>query len=168
MPEASLAPRFFPRALLARRVPWPAAALDAPLNPARERLQTAQAGGAAHIRLAYALFCLPPNEGMTVLRLAARAGREVLAADFRPPERNLELPACLLARALLRGWPGLWPGSRGGAALAAFWAWGGLEGLACRAGLRVSSRRPLLGGAAVLLGLRRGERARMAGASERA
>lgn len=155
--EASFAPRFFPGTFLARRVPWPAAALDAPLNPARDLLLTAEAGRASHIRLAYVLFYLPPDEGLTMLRLAARAGGEVLAADFRPPERNLELPAGLLARLLLGGWPGLWPGSRGGAALAAFWAQGGLEGLAGRAELRVSTRRPLLGGAAVLLGLRQGE-----------
>lgn len=169
MSEASFAPRFFPEAFLAGRVPWPAAALDAPLNPARDRLLAAEAGGAAYIRLAYALFYRPSDEGVAVLRLAVRAGREVLAADFRPPERNLELPASLLARFLLGGWPGLWPGSRGGAALAAFWAQGGLEGLACRAGLRVSARCPLLGGAAVLLRLRQGECGRTgAGASDQA
>ncbi len=156
MPETPLAPRFFPQAGLARRVPWPTAALAAPLNPARNWLLSAQTGGAAHIRLAYVLFYLPPDEGAALLRLAARAGREVLAADFKPPERNLELPACLLARGLLGAWPGLWPGTRGGAALTAFLARGGLEGLARRAGLRVSSRRPLLGGGAALLRLNRG------------
>lgn len=155
--EAPLAPRFFPQAVLARRVPWPTAALGAPLNPARDRLLRAQEGDAACIRLAYVLFYLPPEEGAELLGLAVRAGREVLAADFKLPERNLELPACLLARGLLGAWPGLWPGTRGGTALTAFLARGGLEGLVLRAGLHVSSRRPLLGGAAVLLGLNRGE-----------
>ncbi len=126
-------------------MPWPSAALGAPLNPARDWLLAAEAGGAAYIRLAYALFYLPTDEGMDVLRLAVRAGREVLAADFKWPERNLELPACLLVRALLR--------SRGGVALTEYWAQGGLEGLARRAGVRVAARRPLLGGAAVLLRL---------------
>lgn len=73
----------------------------------------------------------------------------MLAADFKPPERNLELPACLLARALLGFWPDLWPSRRGGAAFASFLKQGGLEGCVQRAGLRVSERRPLLGGAAV-------------------
>ncbi len=153
MAEAPFAPRFFPQAVLDRRVPWPEAALGAPLNPARDWLLAAEAGGAAYIRLAYALFYLPTDEGMDVLRLAVRAGREVLAADFKWPERNLELPACLLVRALLRSWPGLWPTRRGGVALTEYWAQGGLEGLARRAGLRVAARRPLLGGAAVLLRL---------------
>ncbi|WP_298033934.1 hypothetical protein [uncultured Desulfovibrio sp.] len=160
MAEAPLAPRFFPQAVLARRVPWPTAALGAPLNPARDLLRSAEAEGAAYIRLAYALFYLPPEEGTELLGMAAREGREVLAADFKPPERNLELPACLLARGLLGAWPGLWPGTRGGTVLTAFLARGGLEGLALRAGLHVSSRRTLLGGAAVLLELNRREDAR--------
>ena len=170
MAEAPLAPRFFPQAVLARRVPWPTAALGAPLNPARDRLLRAQEGDAAAcIRLAYVLFYLPPEEGAALLRLAARAGREVLAADFKPPERNLELPACLLARGLLGAWPGLWPGTRGGTALTTFLARGGLEGLVRRAGLHVLSRRPLLGGAATLLGMNRGESVRTgAGAYDQA
>ena len=75
-----------------------------PLNPSKAWLRAATPGSAAYIRLAFALWYLPLDEGAALLSLAARTGREVLAADFKPPERNLELPACLLARALL-GWP---------------------------------------------------------------
>ena len=127
----SMPPRF-PRNFLAARVPWPKAALDmptsGPLNPSKAWLQAAVPGSAAYIRLAFALWYLPL-------------------------ERNLELPACLLARALLGFWPDLWPSRRGGAAFASFLKQGGLEGCVQRAGLRVSERRPLLGGAAVLLRL---------------
>ena len=150
-------PSRFPRNFLAARVPWPKAALDMPtsglLNPSQAWLQAAVPGSAAYIRLAFALWYLPLDEGAALLNLAARTGREVLAADFKPPERNLELPACLLARALLGFWPDLWPSRRGGAAFASFLKQGGLEGCVQRAGLRVSERRPLLGGAAVLLRL---------------
>ena len=146
-------PPRFPRNFLAARVPWPKAALDmptsGPLNPSKAWLQAAVPGSAAYIRLAFALWYLPLDEGAALLNLAARTGREVLAADFKP----LELPACLLARALLGFWPDLWPSRRGGAAFASFLKQGGLEGCVQRAGLRVSERRPLLGGAAVLLRL---------------
>ena len=134
----SMPPRF-PRNFLAARVPWPKAALDmptsGPLNPSKAWLQAAVPGSAAYIRLAFALWYLPLDEGAALL------------------ERNLELPACLLARALLGFWPDLWPSRRGGAAFASFLKQGGLEGCVQRAGLRVSERRPLLGGAAVLLRL---------------
>ena len=157
MTDALSTPPRFPRNFLAARVPWPKAALDmptsGPLNPSKAWLQAAVPGSAAYIRLAFALWYLPLDEGAALLNLAARTGREVLAADFKPPERNLELPACLLARALLGFWPDLWPSRRGGAAFASFLKQGGLEGCVQRAGLRVSERRPLLGGAAVLLRL---------------
>ena len=152
----SMPPRF-PRNFLAARVPWPKAALDmptsGPLNPSKAWLQAAVPGSAAYIRLAFALWYLPLDEGAAQLNLAARTGRDVLAADFNPPERHPELPACLLARALLGFWPDLWPSRRGGAAFASFLKQGGLEGCVQRAGLRVSERRPLLGGGAVLLRL---------------
>ncbi|MEE0816799.1 MAG: hypothetical protein U0M13_14185, partial [Desulfovibrio fairfieldensis] len=155
--DALCPPPRFPRNFFAERVPWPKAALDmptsGPLNPSKAWLRAATPGSAAYIRLAFALWYLPLDEGGALLSLAARTGREVLAADFKPPERNLELPACLLARALLGFWPDLWPSRRGGAAFASFLKQGGLEGCVQRAGLRVSERRPLLGGAAVLLRL---------------
>ena len=157
MTDTLSTPPRFPRNFLAARVPWPKAALDmptsGPLNPSKAWLQAAVPGSAAYIRLAFALWYLPLDEGAALLNLAARTGREVLAADFKPPERNLELPACLLARVLLGFWPDLWPSMRGGAAFASFLKQGGLEGCVQRAGLRVSERRPLLGGGAVLLRL---------------
>lgn len=159
MAETPFAPPFFFGAILAGRVPWPeearAASLNhpSPLNPPRKWLLAAAPGSASHIRLAYNLFYLPAEEGVAVLRLAARAGRQVLAADFKPPERNLELPACLMARAVLQCWPGFWPGTRAGAALTNFLERGGLEGLVRGAGLRVLARRTLLCGAAALLRL---------------
>lgn len=157
MADSLRMPSLFLRTFLAERVPWPRAALgmstSGPLNPSRDWLRSATPGSLARIRLAFALCHLPLEEGAALLSLAARAGREVMVADFKQPERNLELPACLLARVLLGRWPGLWPDRRGGATFASFLKQGGLEGCVQRAGLRVSERRPLLGGAAVLLRL---------------
>lgn len=149
-------PRFFPFAMLRGRVPWPEEARAALLNPSFAELRR-HAGkaagraphGTARICLAYRLFYLPFEEGAEYLALAARAAGELPAADFKPAERNLELPATLLARCL----PGLWPCFASGSVFADFLARGGLEGLAREAGLRVLARRPLLGGAAVLLRL---------------
>ncbi len=149
-------PRSFLLAVLRSRVPWPAQARAALLNPSwaeLRRLAVETQGivphGALRIRLAYRLFSLSFEEGATFLALAAQAGGELLAADFKPAERNLELPAALLVRCL----PQLWPCFSTGPIFADFLARGGLEGLAQEAGLRVLARRPLLGGAAVLLRL---------------
>lgn len=101
------------------------------------------------IRLAYRLFYLPFEEGAKLLALAAQAGSELLAADFKPAERNLELPAAFLAHSLAR----FLTFGASGPVFANFLARGGLEGLASRAGLAVLERQRLLGGAAVLLRL---------------
>lgn len=148
--------RFFPFALLRARVPWPLEARAALLNPSWAELQRLVEKNrhlpprdTACICLAYRLFYLPCEEGAALLSLAGQAGGPVLAADFKPAERNLELPATFLARAL----PGLWPCCAAGSALMHFLRRGGPEGLARRAGLAVLGRQSLLGGAAVLLRL---------------
>jgi hypothetical protein len=140
-------PLGFPQRLLAALAPWPPEARNAPCNLPPPDLRARAPQPAPLLRLAYGLCFLPPDAGAALLRLNLEAARTVLAADFRPPERNLEWPAALGARCL----PGLWPAGPA----AAFLRQGGLEGLAARADARILARRALLGGAAVLLRLER-------------
>jgi hypothetical protein len=137
-------PRFFPAAALAARILWPAEALSAPFNPAPESMHSMLGAPWPLMRMAYRLFYLSQPQGEALLSLALTAAREVLVADFKCAERNLELP-CVVAAACLRGLCGAWGTS--------FMRTGGLEGMVHRLGLTVSERRPLLGGAAVLLRL---------------
>ena len=138
-------PRFFPGATLEARIPWPVETLSAPLNPDPECLHRMLGAPRPLLRMAYRLFYLSLPQGEALLSLALTAAREVLVADFKCAERNLELP-CITAAACLRGLCGV----RG----AAFIRAGGLEGMVHRLELTVSERHPLLGGAAVLLRLR--------------
>ena len=138
-------PRFFPSAALAARIPWPVEALSTPLNPAPESMHSMLGAPWPLLRTAYRLFYLSQPQGEALLSLALAAAKEVLVADFKCAERNLELP-CVTAAACLRGLCGV----RG----AAFIRAGGLEGMVHRLELTVSERHPLLGGAAVLLRLR--------------
>ncbi|MDY0260499.1 MAG: hypothetical protein RBR41_12650 [Desulfovibrio sp.] len=137
-------PRFFPSATLAARIPWPVEALSAPLNPAPESLYSMLGAPWPLLRMAYRLFYLSQPQGEALLSLALTAAREVLVADFKCAERNLELP-CVAAAACLR--------EICGARSTSFMRAGGLEGMVHRLGLTVSERHPLLGGAAVLLRL---------------
>ena len=137
-------PRFFPSAALAAKIPWAVEALSTPLNPAPESLYSMLGAPWPLLRMAYRLFYLSQPQGEALLSLALAAAKEVLVADFKCAERNLELP-CVAAAACLRGLCG--------ARSIAFMHAGGLEGMVHRLGLTVSERRPLLGGAAVLLRL---------------
>ncbi|MBE6442367.1 MAG: hypothetical protein E7022_08635 [Desulfovibrio desulfuricans] len=131
-----------------RRIPWPACASNAPLNPPMKALADAVArpeGQLPCLRLAFCLFSLPEEEGAALLRLACAASPLVLAADFKQAERNLELPAAWAAMFLLQLTRGVGRD---------FLRRGGLEGLVRAAGLAAQDRRPFLGGAAVLLRLR--------------
>ena len=142
---------FPPLKMAAACVPWPVDARRTRLNPPPGTLRFLAVHRMPLIRLAFTLFYMPPATGAAYLHLALLAAREVVVADFKPAERNLEMPACLLARCL----PGLWPWN---AVSGAFLRNGGAEGLAAkvgeRAGAQVTERRVLLGGAAVLLRLR--------------
>ncbi len=137
-------PRFFPAAALAAQIPWPVEALATPLNPASESMHSMLGAPWPLLRMAYRLFYFSQPQGEALLSLALAAAKEVLVADFKCAERNLELP-CVAAAACLRGLCG--------ARSIAFMHAGGLEGMVHRLGLTVSERRPLLGGAAVLLRL---------------
>ncbi|VZH35363.1 conserved protein of unknown function [Desulfovibrio sp. 86] len=137
-------PRFFPSAALAARIPWPVEALATPLNPAPESLYSMLGAPRPLLCMAYRLFYLSLPQGEAFLSLALAAASEVLVADFKCAERNLELP-CAAAAACLRGLCGV----RG----TSFMRAGGLEGMVHRLELTVSERRTLLGGAAVLLRL---------------
>ncbi|OXS29023.1 MAG: hypothetical protein BCS36_06470 [Desulfovibrio sp. MES5] len=137
-------PRLFPAAALAARIPWPAEALSAPFNPAPESLCSMLDAPQPLLRMAYRLFYLSLPQGEALLSLALTAAREVLVADFKCAERNLELP-CAGVAACLRGMCGV----RG----TLFMRAGGLEGMVHRLELTVSERHTLWGGAAVLLRL---------------
>ena len=54
------------------------------------------------VRLGFALWYLPADQALTLLRLALEAAELLLVADFKLAERNLELPATLAARCLWR------------------------------------------------------------------
>lgn len=130
--------------LLADCVPWPKAARTAPLNPVRASLEDWTHGpGLPAIRLAWTLYPRTAQDAADWLALAARAGHMLWLADLRAAERNLDLPAVLLA--------GMLTGRRGRRFLAS----GGLEGCAARAGLRVVWRQPFWAGAGLVLGLTR-------------
>lgn len=142
--ELPAPPRFFPATALAARIPWPVEALSTPLNPAPESLHSMLGAPRPLLRLAYRLFYLSLPQGEALLSLALDAAHEALVVDFKCAERNLELP-CVAAAACLRGMCG--------ARSTSFMRSGGLEGMVHRLGLTALERRPLLGGAAVLLRL---------------
>jgi len=75
------------------------------------------------------------------LALAAQVSQQLLVADFRSAERNLDWPAVLMTHILA------------GSSARYFLACGGLEGCVHRAGLHVIWRQPFWGGAALLLAL---------------
>ncbi|QCC86211.1 hypothetical protein DDIC_10085 [Desulfovibrio desulfuricans] len=125
------------------------------------------------VRLAFALWHLPEDQGQALLRLALQNAETVLVADFKLAERNLELPAVLAAQGLM-ALTGVLGGVLGGvlarvlggihgrthAALRAsragqsnFMQTGGIEGLVHRSGALVHERRPIFAGAAALLRL---------------
>lgn len=100
---------FFPFAAVRGSVPWPEESRTALLNPSWDELRRYAEKAAdilplapIRIRLAYRLFYLPFEEGAKLLALAAQAGSELLAADFKPAKRNLELPR----HSLRTAWPG--------------------------------------------------------------
>ncbi len=54
------------------------------------------------VLLYFVLSALRREDRMEVLREAGRVGRHVILVDYRNPERNLDIPAVLAARALNR------------------------------------------------------------------
>lgn len=165
--------------MLAGLVPWPLQSRAAPLNPSQQALKEIAAFPLPYVRLGYALFHLPEASAQTLLTLALAAARHVLVADFKPAERNLELPAVLTAQALMstvhlaqdlkntldrvRYGHAAWRSDRSdqwrqtapiqtgqNKTAPGFLRRGGLEGLMHRTGAIVLERRTLLGGAAVL------------------
>jgi len=181
-------PVFFPQAALARRVPWPQMYASAPLNPGLCELHTiygakggsgvSAASGASDatapssaslpcVRLGFALWYLPADQAQALLRLALETAQLVLVADFKLAERNLELPATLAARGVMKltgmlarilyGARKYTPteAQAGRAAQTDFMQRGGIEGLVYRGGTLVHERRPIFAGAAALLHLQR-------------
>ena len=142
-------PALFPQATLAQRVPWPQQHASAPLNPGMAML--AKAASSAHlpcVRLGFALWYLPADQALALLRLALEAAELVLVADFKLAERNLELPAtlaarCLMALAKAHKTKGTTPTT--------FMQRGGIEGLVHQCKAVVHERRPIFAGAAALL-----------------
>ena len=161
-------PVFFPQAALARRVPWPQMYASAPLNPGMPALAgAARSTSLPCVRLGFALWYLPADQAQALLRLALEASHLVLVADFKLAERNLELPATLAARGVMK-LTGMLArilyGARkytpteaqpGRAAQTDFMQRGGIEGLVYRGGTLVHERRPIFAGAAALLHLQR-------------
>lgn len=147
---------FLAASRLRAHVPWPESAQHGPLNPSLAELAAAEPGSLPAVRLSYALSTLPPDEGLALIRAAARAAQELWVADFVLPERNLCLPACWAVRLL----PGLSPLLRLGpwrasaAAASSFFRNGALFGLARRAGLHTCTELPLCGMAASLVHFR--------------
>ena len=94
---------FLAASRLRERVPWPVSAQQGPINPPPAELEAAEPASLPAVRLSYILSTLPPDEGLALMRAAARAAQELWVADFVLPERNLCLPACWAVRLL----PGL-------------------------------------------------------------
>lgn len=141
---------------LRARVPWPESAQQGPINPSPAELEAAEPASLSAVRLSYVLSTLPPDEGLALMRAAARAAQELWVADFVLPERNLCLPACWAVRLL----PGLspllplGPWRASAAAATSFFRNGALFGLARRAGLHTCTELPLCGMAASLVHFR--------------
>ena len=146
-------PPFFPQAALARRVPWPQQFAHAPLNPGMAELAgAARSTQLPCVRLGFALWYLPADQALPLLRLALEAAELVLVAEFKLAERNLELPATLAARGLMA----LTKTRRAKAESADqtnFLQKGGIEGLVHQCKAVVHERRPIFAGAAALLHL---------------
>ena len=144
-------PVFFPQAALARRVPWPQQFAHAPLNPGMAELAgAARSTPLPCVRLGFALWYLPADQALALLRLALESAELVLVADFKLAERNLELPAtlaarCLMALAKAHKTKGTTPTT--------FMQRGGIEGLVHQCKAVVHERRPIFAGAAALLHL---------------
>ena len=150
-------PPFFPQAALARRVPWPQQFAHAPLNPGMAELTgAARSTQLPCVRLGFALWYLPADQALPLLRLALEAAELVLVAEFKLAERNLELPATLAARglmALTKPRRATGANKTDGAALTDFMQKGGIEGLVHQCNAVVHERRPIFAGAAALLHL---------------
>ena len=104
------------------------------------------------VRLGFALWYLPADQALALLRLALEAAELVLVAEFKLAERNLELPATLGARGLMA----LTKPRRAKAESADqtnFMQKGGIEGLVHQCNAVVHERRPIFAGAAALLHL---------------
>lgn len=143
---------FFPWSAARALVPWPADARSAPLNPSLAMLRALADGALSCLRLGYVLSCLSPEDAENMLREAGRCARVVLAADFRLAERNMETPAAVLAGfAAMAGTAFRKGGNAVFACAREYMRRGGLEGLARAAGMEITHRRSLLGGAAVLV-----------------
>ena len=142
---------FFPWSAVRDLVPWPADARSAPLNPSLAMLCALADGALSCLRLGYVLSCLSPEDAENMLREAGRCARVVLAADFRLAERNMETPSAVLAGfAAMAGTAFRKGGNAVFACAREYMRRGGLEGLARAAGMEITRRRSLLGGAAVL------------------
>ncbi|MBQ9451722.1 MAG: hypothetical protein IJU65_00285 [Desulfovibrio sp.] len=132
---------------LHQRIPWPAYARDAPLNPPMTDILTAAAHpdkGYDCLRLAFCFSALPEDQCATLLHMASTVSHKLLVADFKLAERNLELPVVGISWLLLHLFYGK---------CVTIFRHGGLEGLVRTAGLVVEHRKTFLFGAAVLLAL---------------
>lgn len=102
--------------------------------------------------LSLALHEMPEEMRRGALAEAVRVASRVLLVDYRLPERNIDVPAALLAHLVERI-----VGGEHYRNYREFMACGAVEGLAHRAGLEVTRRERLFGGAgAVLLAQRKG------------
>lgn len=104
--------------------------------------------------LSLALHEMPEATGNAALAEALRVAPRLLLADYRLAERNLDLPAALFVHL-----PERLAGAEHYRNFRGFMARGGVEGLAHRAGLTVTRRERLFGGAGALLLAERGSRA---------
>lgn len=129
--------------LTTRYIPWPTAALAAPLNPSEILLRhwVKTRSIFPGIRLSWVLSSLKMDKAIAYLSLVASTGKKIWVVDLRGAERNLDWPVILIAQALTFN------------RRAPFLHRGGLEGIAGRAGLHVSARRSFWAGAALMLTL---------------
>ena len=101
------------------------------------------------VRLGFALWYLPADQALPLLRLALEAAELVLVAEFKLAERNLELPATLAARglmALTKPRRATGANKTDGAALTDFMQKGGIEGLVHQCKAVCTSAAPYLPG----------------------
>lgn len=121
------------------KLPWPGDCVASPINPGTDWLR-GQKEILPCIRLGFA-----PGLNRDFLMLAAQKAERIYVADFTLPERNLALPMHFLARLL--------PGRRD------FWRNGALWGLAAQADLEPFYEKIVLGGAGVLAGFKKHNKA---------
>lgn len=99
--------------------------------------------------LTLALHTMPAAVGQAAVAEMLRVASYAIVADYRLAERNCDLPAVVLGRAV--EWL---VGGEHYACYTAFMAAGGLEGFACNHGYAPIERRRILGGAGTIIVLK--------------